>query len=108
MLKLLTEYWLKCGKLRGFLFPGNKLDIPISTYVVTSIFKKHFEKTGLRLTPHQMRHHFGTHLYEDGYDLLVIKNLLGHKSINSSTIYVQLANPKNLNIFSPFDTDDKI
>ena len=108
MLKLLTDYWFRCGRPRGFLFPGTKLDSPISAYVVTSIFKKHFEKTGLRLTPHQMRHHFGTHLYEDGYDLLTIKKLLGHKSINSTTIYVQLANPKNLNIFSPFDTDVEI
>jgi site-specific recombinase XerD len=108
MLKLLTEYWLKCGKPKGFLFPGTKLDEPISAYVVTSIFKNHSQKTGLHLTPHLMRHHFGTHLYEDGYDLLIIQKLLGHKSINSTTIYVQLANPKNLNVFSLFDTDVEI
>jgi len=50
-----------------------------------------------------LRHHFGCHLYEDGYDLLTIQKLLGHKSINSTTIYVQLANPNKLNIISPFD-----
>ena len=107
MLILLTDYWFSCGKPKGFLFPGTKLDNPISAYVVTSIFKKHFEKTGLHLTPHQMRHHFGTHLYEDGCELLIIQKLLGHKSLNSTTIYIQLANPKNLNVFSPFDTDVK-
>jgi len=44
-------------------------------------------------------------LYEDGNDLLTIQKLLGHKSINSTTLYVQLANPNKLNIISPFDSE---
>ena len=105
MIKLLTDYWYACGKPRDFLFPGKKLNEPISAGVITHFFKKHSEKRGIHITPHKMRHHFGTHLYEDGHDLLIIQKLLGHKSINSTTIYVQLANPKELNIFSPFDIE---
>jgi hypothetical protein len=33
----------------------------------------------------------GTHLYENGADLMTIKTLLGHKSLESTTIYVHLA-----------------
>ena len=48
-------------------------------------------------------HAFGTHLYENGTDLLTIKALLGHKSLNSTTIYVHLASNGTANAVSPFD-----
>ncbi len=50
-----------------------------------------------------LRHAFGTHLYENGTDLLTIKALLGHKSLNSTTIYVHLASDGSGNAVSPFD-----
>ena len=56
-----------------------------------------------RLTCHSFRHAFGTHLYENGADLLTIKALLGHKSLNSTTIYVHLASNGTRNAVSPFD-----
>jgi site-specific recombinase XerD len=59
----------------------------------------------IKLTPPLMRHHFVTHLYEAGNDLLTIQKLLGHKSIESTTIYVQLSNPNKMNIVSPFDNE---
>ena len=40
-----------------------------------------------RFTCHSLRHAFGTHLYENGVDLLTIKELLGHKSLASTLIY---------------------
>ena len=40
-----------------------------------------------RLTCHSFRHAFGTHLYENGTDLLTIKHLMGHKSLHSTLIY---------------------
>lgn len=56
-----------------------------------------------RITCHSLRHAFGTHLYEDGIDLLTIKALLEHKSLNSTTIYVHLASNGISNAVSPFD-----
>lgn len=56
-----------------------------------------------RFTCHTFRHAFGTHLYENGTDLLTIKALLGHKSLNSTTIYVHLASNGTANAVSPFD-----
>lgn len=45
----------------------------------------------------------GTHLYENGADLMTIKTLLGHKSLESTTIYVHLAVNGKHTATSPFD-----
>ena len=106
-LKYLTDYWYFANKPRGFLFPGIKNEGPISNTTIQKNFRNQCEKINfkVKITPHSLRHHFGTHLYEDGNDLLTIQKLLGHKSINSTTLYVQLANPNKLNIISPFDSE---
>jgi integrase/recombinase XerD len=105
-LAILTKYWFAAGKPRGFLFPGyHDRNKPVSKGTINRAFNDHSKKLGIKLTPHLLRHAFGTQMYEDGYDLLTIKKMLGHKSINSTTIYVQLANPNKLDITSPFDRE---
>ena len=105
-LDILTQYWFAAGKPKDYLFPGyydrNK---PVSKFTINRAFNDHSKAFGIHITPHLLRHHFGCHLYEAGYDLLTIQKMLDHKSINSTTIYVQLANPNNLNITSPFDDE---
>lgn len=56
-----------------------------------------------RLTCHSFRHAFGTHLYENGTDLLTIKALMGHKSLDSTTIYVHLSGSSIRQAVSHFD-----
>jgi integrase len=103
-LSILTEYWSASGRPKGFLFSGyHDRDKPISKYTINRTFNDHSKTFGIALTSHMLRHHFGCHMYEEGYDLLTIQKLLGHKCIQSTTIYVQLANPNKLNIISPFD-----
>lgn len=56
-----------------------------------------------RISCHTFRHAFGTHLYENGTDLLTIKALLGHKSITSTTLYIHLASNGTTAAISPLD-----
>ena len=105
-LELLTRYWFEYGRPMGWLFPKQSgIDKPIDTFFLSRHIHAHEQRLGWpqRFTCHTFRHAFGTHLYENGTDLLTIKALLGHKSLESTTIYVHLASNGTGSAVSPFD-----
>lgn len=107
-LDLLTQYWFQYGRPRGWLFPKQSdpsSDRPIDTFFLSRHIHEHERRLGWeeKLTCHSFRHAFGTHLYENGTDLLTIKALLGHKAISSTAIYVHLASNGTGAAVSPLD-----
>jgi site-specific recombinase XerD len=63
-------------------------------------------KTGIKkkVTAHMLRHSYATHLLEDGLDIVSIKELLGHAHIETTLVYLHVANLGRKPKFSPLDT----
>jgi len=63
-------------------------------------------KTGIKkkVTAHMFRHTYATHLLEDGLDIVSIKELLGHAYIETTLIYLHVANLGKKPKYSPLDT----
>jgi integrase/recombinase XerD len=74
------------------LFLGNNHQ-SITRMSVWRIVKKYSVLAGLTkcISPHTFRHTFATHLLDNGADLRVIQDLLGHASINSTDRYTHIS-----------------
>lgn len=105
-IELLTEYWFKCGKPTGILFPSSYTGGYLCKDTINQIFKKSAAQAGItkRVSTHCLRHSFASHLFEAGCDIKYIQTLLGHRDPKSTDIYLHVSNKSLLGIKSPFDS----
>lgn len=77
------------------LFPNQNGEQPVTTGVLYHTFKDARRKADLpdTVTPHTLRHCYATRLMENQVDTRVVQILLGHASIQSTTIYTHLTEP---------------
>lgn len=106
-LDILTEYWFKCGKPMGVLFPSQSTRKALTPSATASKLKESAIRAGLPkdIHSHCLRHSFATHLLEDGVDIRYIQTLLGHRSPKSTEIYLHISNKALLGVQSPFDRE---
>lgn len=79
---------------------------PITTRAVNWVIKECKGKMHMRkkLTAHVLRHTYATHLLEEGLNIMSLKELLGHAHIETTLIYLHVANTGTSKKFSPLDT----
>ena len=70
----------------------NRFGKPLSRVAVFGMVKKNAQLAGItkEISPHTFRHSFATHLIENGADLRVVQEMLGHESILTTEIYTHI------------------
>ena len=89
----------------GWLFPGQQPIDPISTRQLNRAV--HAAAAGAeidkRVSMHTLRHSFATHLLEQKVDIRVIQVLLGHKKLETTALYAQVATEVLREVISPLE-----
>jgi site-specific recombinase XerD len=100
------------GKVRhgGWLFPGLDPTDHVTARQLNRAVHLAAATAGIdkRITPHGLRHAFATHLLEQKVDIRVIQVLLGHKRLDTTSLYAAVATDLLRRVISPLDqTSDK-
>ena len=97
--------YLKKKKIQSEYVFSKKNGKKISTDTIQRIVRESAKKAGItkKVTPHNLRHSYATHLLEAGTNIRYIQSLLGHSSLNTTQIYTNVANEQLKKIESPLD-----
>jgi site-specific recombinase XerD len=104
LLDLLRAWW-KEARPQGWLFPGQNPVNPLTTRQLRRACHAAAQAAGIdkRVSLHTLRHSFATHLLEHKVDIRVIQVLLGHKKLDTTALYSQVATRTIREIKSPLE-----
>lgn len=98
----LTDGYHYLNKINSGYLILNKDGNHLSERYVRNIIDKLVRKSGLdiKISPHTLRHTFATDMLEEGSDLMTVKELLGHESLNTTSIYTHITNEQVRKIYN--------
>ncbi len=93
-LQRLIEIYVKEKSPKTYLF--EKGNAPMNSAQLRYILTKLFKEAGLKVTPHQLRHSFATHLLNNGARIADVSELLGHDTMATTQVYTKLGSVKKM------------
>jgi integrase/recombinase XerD len=101
-----VEEYIRVYRPREWLFTGTLPDRPYSVRSAQSVFQRAAKNAGIQkhVTIHSLRHAFATHLLEQGVDIRVIQQLLGHASVKTTEVYTHVSRRILTQVRSPIET----
>ncbi|MCL2502805.1 MAG: site-specific tyrosine recombinase XerD [Bacteroidales bacterium] len=93
-----VEFWMQQRRLMPVVKSGrdivflNRHGAPLTREMIFLIVREQAKTAGINkaISPHTLRHSYASHLLENGADLRIIQQLLGHESILTTEIYTHL------------------
>jgi len=98
--------YLKVEKPNNWLFNGRFIDKRYSGAGLSWVMREALKESNIqkKVNLHSLRHSYATHLLEDGVNIVMIKELLGHATIATTMIYLHVAQLPHTPPHSPLDT----
>jgi integrase/recombinase XerD len=105
VLAALRHYYLQY-KPMAYLFNGRSVGKKYAPRTIQKILQNALVKLSLQnknYTVHTIRHSFATHLVDNGADLQLIQELMGHSHLSQTTAYLHLSTKRMNQVVNPYD-----
>lgn len=109
MLSRGLQNYIENERPKVYLFNSQKCDTgqvkPLTTRAIQWVIKENRTKvaTHKTITAHCLRHSYATHLLEAGLNIVALKELLGHARIETTLVYLHVANTGSSEKINPLD-----